>query len=69
MTSRSTEIRKREWQNEYPNLTNFKIRYTNLTYSQALEKEEEIANSEGRYYSAGGERNPGVIYSVYTFEA
>ncbi len=61
------EERKEQWRRKYPSLHNWKIRESGLSYEQAQQKENEWI-ARGYEGSPGGEKEPGYIYSVYTFE-
>ena len=56
-TSRSPDIRKREWLNEGYNVSQFKVIARGLTYEQAKAMEDSYKR---RGYT-------GHVYSVYTF--
>ena len=63
--------RKRHWANTPRGkkvYSTWKVRESNLTYKEALEKEEEIAEEENRDYSGGGDKKHGAVYIVYTFD-
>ena len=60
--------RKRHWERRHPTLWNWNILERNLTYDQALRKEEESARRYGCQQSGGGERVSGSNYVVYKFD-
>ena len=61
------EERRQHWENEHPSLRQWKIVFKGLTYEQAQE-EENLYINKGYQGHPGGEKKPGSIYSVYTFE-
>lgn len=70
MTSRPYE-RIKEWQKIYPNLRNWRILETGLTYNQALKKENDYRNSLEKFdieSQPGGMPKQGFIYCIYVFE-
>ena len=62
-----TNERQKYWQSQYPNLSNFRIVKSGLTYEQAQAEENEYIK-KGYEGSAGGEKKYGSVYSVYTFD-
>ena len=69
MTSRNPYVRKQEWEREGRVIFNFRIIETGLVYEEALAL-EHIYKTKNHQVDGnpGGQKTPGPVYSIYTFE-
>ncbi len=61
------EERKAYWKLKYPYMTDWKIRYSGLTYEKAQEIEKYYIDKKRYKGGLGGEKKYGEKYSVYIF--
>ena len=62
------QARRSAWRAQYPNLRNWQILASGLTYDEALRVERLEAERRGCESSGGGPRNNQSNWSVYYFE-
>ena len=67
MTTDPSE-RRRHWESRHSTLRNWQIVARNLTYAEALRREESVADTYGCVRAPGGRRVEGRDYVVYRFD-
>lgn len=60
--------RKGEWTRQHPNLRNWRIIHSGLSYSSAQEKESDYAKRNNCQAHYGGQNNGRRNWSVYRFD-